>query len=167
MAIASPPPRKLPDATVSWWAVSTAFVVWAVLASAGVWLAVHGWQAPPDRAGAERSPMAQSPAQAIDWRIVTQALGPSTVTQPRAEVPALRSPLVNSTVKVQGVVVPEAALLQIGSEPSRPYKVGQEVPGLGWLVGVSASEVQFASQLDGPVDKRLDVPQRPVKSPGS
>ena len=163
------PDKKLHQTSVgtgaSFWAAASAFVIWGALASAGVWITLHGFRGLP--VGAEppiqsAAPMAPT---VVDWDAVARV-----VAAPAEPVAANSAGFTGAQpaarVQVMGVVVsgkrPGAALLQVGSERLRPYKVGTEVPGVGWLLAVAPDEVQFAATPNGPVTQRLSVPQRPI-----
>lgn len=147
------------------WPAVVAGLVWlAAGLSAGYWVLLAVGRHPPTPVAA--APVALPVADAV---MVARALGareaPSTMD--RASAPAAQS--VATRYTLLGVVSSPgsqgAALIAVGEEPARPYRVGATVDSGLVLQAVGRGTVRLGATVSGPTTVELSVPQLPAPTP--
>jgi general secretion pathway protein C len=146
---------------VPWPAVVAGLVWLAAGFSAGYWTLLAVGRQPPTRvAGAPVTLPVSEPA------MVAGALGaraaPVTVEQgPAAQSVATRYTLLGVVYSPgrQG-----AALIAVGEEPARPYRVGATVDNGLVLQAVGRGSVRLGATVSGPTTVELTVPQLPAQT---
>ena len=140
--------------TSAWWPRLVTFLVWGVaMASAVYWALRLG--SPAD--GLSPAPVAGNALAQADAGAVARALG--ATVQTIAVAPAAQTP---GRFVLTGVVADRrqggAALIAIGGQPPRTYRVGSEVePGL-LLTSVGPRSAVLAPAMDAPATVTLELP---------
>ena len=139
----------------TWHVKAATFVLW--LLAAGV---VAFWAMRLGSGGAAQSvPPAPAEALQIDAPALAQALG--GVAAPEAAAPAAAS--VVARYALVGVLAGRdsgggAAVIAVGNQPARPFRVGRAVDDGVVLQSVSAREARLGPRVDGPASITLQLP---------